>query len=150
MRPQPTGGGGAAVAAAGPGLPPNQRRLIVYVLVAIVAIVLVRGLFFHENKYEKLAREVTVGLQQNDFAAVEKYQNAETATELNRGIVGRAADQLAPLGKIKSVKEITDSKAPPRGHEFTVTFDHGTVDEKMKLDPQDKIVSFSYDVTKGT
>jgi len=147
MRSQPTGVRGPAVA--GAGMPPNQRRMIVYVLIAIVVIVLVRGLFFHENKYEKLARDVTVALQKNDLAAVEKYQNAETATEVNRGIVGRAADKLAPLGNIKRVKEITGSDAPARGHEFAVTFDHGTVDEKMRLDPQDKIVSFNYDVTKG-
>jgi hypothetical protein len=149
MRPQPTGGG-AAVGSAGAGLPPNQRRLIVYAVVAIIVIVLVRGLFFHENKYEKIARDVTVALQKNDLATVEKYQNAETATEVNRGIVGRAADKLAPLGSLKRVKEITGSNAPVRGHEFTVTFDRGTVDEKMRLDPQDKIVSFSYDVTAGS
>jgi hypothetical protein len=148
MRPQPTGVRGPAVA--GAGLPPNQRRLIVYVLVAIVVIVLVRGLFFHENKYEKIARDVTVALQKNDLAAVEKYQNAETATLVNRGIVGRAADELAPLGNIKHIKEITGSDAPPRGHEFTVTFDRGTVDERIKFDPQDKIVSFKYDLTKGS
>jgi len=147
MRPQPTGVRGPAVA--GAGLPPNQRRLIVYALVAIVVIVLVRGLFFHENKYEKIARDVTVALQKNDLAAVEKYQNAETATLVNRGIVGRAADKLAPLGNIKSVKEITGSDAPARGHEFTVTFERGAADEKIKFDPQDKIVSFNYDVTKG-
>jgi hypothetical protein len=146
MRPQPTGARGA-FASAGAGTPPNQRRLIIYVLIAIVVIVLVRGLFFHENKYEKIARELTVALQKNDLATVEKYQNAETATEVNRGIVGRAADTLAPLGTIKSVKEITGSNAPVRGHEFTVTFDRGTVDEKMRLDPQDKIVSFSYTPT---
>ena len=31
---------------------------------------------------------MTAGLELNDLAAVEKYQNAETATEVNRGIVG--------------------------------------------------------------
>jgi hypothetical protein len=138
------------MAAQRPGATSNPRQLLIVALVVVLAFLAFRGLFFHENKYEKLAREVTVALQNNDLATVEKYQNAETATMLNRGIVGRAADKLAPLGKIKSVKEVTPAGAPPRGHEFTVTFEHGVADEKMRVDPQDKIVSFNYELTKGS
>jgi hypothetical protein len=147
MRPQPTGVRGPAVA--GAGLPPNQRRLIVYVLVALVVIVLVRGLFFHENKYEKIAGGVTAALQANDLTGAEKYFNVEFAAKMNRGEVGRVADAFAPLGKIKHVKEITGSDAPARGHEFTVTFAKGTADEKIRLDPDDKIVFFTHTITKG-
>jgi len=148
MRAQPTGVRGPA--AAGPGMPPNQRRLIVYVLLAaIVLIGLLRALFFHENRYEKIASGVTAALQANDMTAAEKYFNVEFAAKMNRGEVGRVADAFAPLGKIKHVKEITGSDAPVRGHEFTVTFAKGTADEKIRLDPDDKIVFFTHTITKG-
>jgi hypothetical protein len=147
MRPQPTGVRGPAVA--GAGMPPNQRRLVVYVFVAIVIIVLVRALFFHENKYEKIASGVTAALQENNLTAAEKYFNVEFAAKMNRGEVGRVADAFAPLGKIKHVKEITGSDAPARGHEFTVTFAKGSADEKIRLDPDDKIVFFTHTITKG-
>jgi hypothetical protein len=35
-------------------------------------------------------------------------------------------------------------------HEFDLTFASGTVHEKMKLDPQDKVVRFQYDVVSST
>jgi len=143
---QPTGLRGPGVA--GAGLPPNQRRLIVYVVVAIIAIVLVRGLFFHENKYEKIADGVTKALQSNDLAGAQKYFNAESATKMDRGEVGRVADDLVPLGSLKKIKEITPADAPARGHEFTVTFAKGTVDEKIRFDPDDKIVFFKHTVAK--
>ncbi|MFN2461078.1 MAG: hypothetical protein ABR591_10385 [Candidatus Velthaea sp.] len=124
---------------------PNQRTVLIVILIALVAIFLLRGCFFHENQYEKLARDVTVALQRNDVEAVKKYQNAETATHVNRGIVGRAADRLGPLGNLKSVKETTPSGAPDRQHEFDVAFDRGRLHESMKVDPEGKIVSFRYE-----
>lgn len=123
----------------------NQRSLLIAAVAVVLVVLLFRACFVHENKYEKLARDVTVALQSNDVQAVNKYQNAETATHVNRGIVGRAADTLAPLGKIKNVKETTPSGTPDRVHEFDVQFDKGMVHEKMKVDPQDKIVSFHYE-----
>jgi hypothetical protein len=147
MRAQPTGVRGPAVAGSGSTI--KLRQVVIAALVAFVLFVVVRGLFFHENKYETIARELTVALQKNDLPAVEKYQNAETATLVNHGVVGRASDELAPLGRLKHVKETTPAGAPPRGHEFTVTFDRGAVDEKIRFDPQDKIVMFKYDVSKG-
>jgi hypothetical protein len=124
---------------------PRGRQLIIAVVVLVVIVLLVKLLGPHENKYEKLAGSVTVALQNNDLDAVRKLQNAETATDINRGIVGRAADVLAPLGKLKSVKEVTPPDAPERTHEFTVTFDRGAVRERMKVDPDFKIVRFQYE-----
>jgi hypothetical protein len=124
---------------------PRNRQL----LIALIAVVLIIGLFrtlfgHHENKYETLAHDLSAALQANDLDKVKSYQNAETATLINRGIVGRAADALAPLGKIKRVTETTPSGAPDRVHEFNVTFDKGAVTEKMKVDPDFKIVHFTY------
>jgi hypothetical protein len=125
----------------------NPRgRQIVIAIVAVLAIIALIKLFGpHENRYEKLARELTVALQSNDIDAVKKYQNAETATTITRGIVGRAADELAPLGKIKSVKELAPSGAADQTHEFTVVFDKGSVRERMKVDPDFKVVHFRYE-----
>jgi hypothetical protein len=127
------------------GSPRGRQLLLAFIAVLLVFEVL-RLLFGHrQNQYEKLAYNVTVALQNNNLDEVKKYQNAETATLINRGVVGRAADALAPLGKLKSVKETTPSGSPDRVHEFDVAFDKGTVHEKMKVDPDNKIVHFTYD-----
>ena len=124
----------------------NPRGLQLLLLLAALLLVfgIFRALRHHDNKYEQLARGVTVALQSNDVDGVKKYQNAETATLITRGIVGRAADRLAPLGKLKAVKEVTPGGAPDRTHEFDVTFERGTVHETLKVDPDYKIVHFEY------
>ncbi len=124
---------------------PRGRQIIIAVVILIVVVGLIKVFSPHENRYEKLARSLTLALQNNDLAEVQKYQNAETATTVNRGIVGRAADAIAPLGKLESVKEVTPSDAPERVHEFRVTFDKGALRERMKLDPDMKIVRFQYE-----
>lgn len=124
----------------------RQTQTIILALAVVLLVLLVRACFPGENKYEKIADGMTQALQRNDVAAVQKYQNAETATSVNRARVGHAADVLSPLGKLKRTKEATPSGAGDRVHEFDLTFDRGTVHEKMKLDPEDKVVRFQYDV----
>jgi hypothetical protein len=123
----------------------KQNQLIYVAIIVILVAIIARSLFgHHENKYEKIARDVTVALQANDVATVKKYQNAETATEVNRARVGHAADVLAPLGKLQSVKEVTAQGAAPRVHDFDLRFQRGTVHEAIRFDPEDKIVRFNY------
>jgi hypothetical protein len=124
---------------------PRGRQIMIAVIAVLAILVLIKIFKPHENRYEKLAYDVTIALQNNDVDSVKKYQNAETATLVTRGIVGRAADRLAPLGKLKSVKETTPSGSPDRVHEFDVAFDKGRVHEKIKVDPDFKIVRFEYD-----
>ena len=124
------------------GLSPQQRRLLVIVLGSLLIIIAVQMFRTHENDYEKIAHQVTVGLQNNDLKTVEKYENAETATQVNRQRVGRAADALAPLGKLRKVKE---TGGEDRTHQFELTFEKGTLQEKIKFDPDKKIVLFHYD-----
>ena len=84
----------------------NMTRLLLIAVVAIIVFGLLRGIFsHHDTAYEKLAGEMTVALQNNDLPAVEKFQNAETATHVTRGIVGHAADVFAPLGKLVRVRD---------------------------------------------
>jgi hypothetical protein len=130
--------------AAGPNS--KGRHLLLWAIGLIVVVLLLRLVFgHHENRYEKLANEVTVAIQNNDLAGVQKYQNAETATEVNRGIVGRLSDELAPLGKLERVKEATPANVPSRGHEFDLTFAKGTAHEDLRVDPDGKIVEFHVD-----
>lgn len=135
-----------ALPSSGPSAPPRSGRsrfwLTLVVIVAIAA--LLRACFAHEGTFEKIARDVTVALQHDDVATVLKYQNAETATEVNRERVGRAADALSPLGSFKGVKQ-TSVNNDTRVHDFDLRFDHGTVHETIKFDPEGKIVRFHYD-----
>ncbi|HTJ28636.1 MAG TPA: hypothetical protein VMA36_20955 [Candidatus Limnocylindria bacterium] len=125
----------------------KQNQLVYVAIMVILVAIIARSLFgHHENKYEKIARDMTVALQANDLATVKKFQNAETATEVNRARVGHAADVLGPLGKLQTVKEVTAQGAAPRVHDFDLRFKNGSVHETMKLDPEDKIVRFNYNV----
>jgi hypothetical protein len=121
-------------------------RIMVIVLVAVLGFGLLRAVFgHHETQEERIAWDVTAALQQNDLPGVEKWQNVETATQVTHGIVGRAADAFAPLGKLEKIRE-TSADAQTRVHQFDVTFDKGVVRETIKFDPSDKIVGFKYDL----
>ena len=129
-----------------PGAPQSrQRQIVIAAVIVIVLVLLVRACAPHENKYEKISREVTVALQQNNVDEVKKYQNAETATQVNRRRVGQAADFFSPLGKLKNVHETTPKDGEERVHEFRLTFDKGVALERFKVDPEDKIVRFAYE-----
>jgi hypothetical protein len=121
-------------------------RVMVSVLVAVLALGLLRVVFgHHETQEERIAWDVTVALQLNDLPGVERWQNVETGTEVSHAIVGRAADAFAPLGKLEKIRE-TGADPATRVHEFDVTFDKGVVRETIKFDPSDKIVGFKYDL----
>ena len=121
----------------------NATRLMLIAVVVIIIIGLVRGLFsHHDTAYEKIAGEMTVALQKNDLAAVDTFQNAETMTHVSHGVVGRAADLFAPLGKLERVRE---TAADGRTHQFDATFEKGVVHETIRFDPDNKVVGFKYD-----
>jgi hypothetical protein len=125
--------------------PLDARRIGVAVIVVLVVGFGLRALFgHHENTYEQIAAKVTIALQKDDVAGVKSYQNAETATQVTASRVGRGADALAPLGALKQTHE-TAANAETRVHQFDLTFEHGTVHESIKFDPNDKIVGFHYD-----
>jgi hypothetical protein len=134
----PGSGGGATVRR------PPRLGLLLAILAVVVIALLLRACVFHENTYERIARDVTVAIQHNDLDGVNKFQNAQTATTVNHERVGRAADVLAPLGAVKSVKQ-TAVDNDTRVHDFDVTFEHGKVHERIQFDPEQKIVHFGYD-----
>jgi hypothetical protein len=130
---------------AAPPPSPATRRMVLLTVVVLIVVGLVRLLFMHHTtKYEQIAGDMTLALQSNDLAGVEKFQNAETATQVTHAIVGRDADVFAPLGKLDEVRE-TAVDADRRIHQFTVTFDKATVHETIRFDPDDKVVGFQYD-----
>jgi hypothetical protein len=63
---------------------------------------------------------------------------------MGRARLGKAADDLGPLGKIKRVHEVPTTSKTPRVHEFDVTFDKGAAHEKIQFDPADKVFHFNY------
>lgn len=135
---------GGLTTTAAPPPSPRTRRLVLVVVVALIVIGIAKLFFFHESKYEAIAREMTVALQHNDLAGVQKFQNAETATQVTHAIVGRDADVFAPLGELKNAHQ-TAVDPDRRIHQFTVTFDKATVHETIRFDPDDKVIGFQYD-----
>jgi hypothetical protein len=125
---------------------PAARRgqIVALAIFVIVLVLVVRACAGGENRYERIAHRLTEAVQNNDYNAVTKLENSETAAEMGHGRLGTAADRLAPLGKIRRVKENTPPADGPRVHEFDVTFEHGSAHEKIQFDPDDKIFHFAY------
>jgi hypothetical protein len=129
-----------------PAPPRTRQRQILWAILGVLAFALVlRMCAGGENKYEKIAHELTQSIQNGDVAAVQKLENSGTAADMPRARLGAATDKFAALGKIKRVKEVTPPNDPPRVHEFDVTFDKGAVHEKIEFDPQDKVYHFRWD-----
>ena len=124
----------------------RRNQIIVFAVIIVALVLLVRACNPGPNRYEGIARGMTEALARNDVNAVKSYQNAETATDVNRARVGHAADLIAPLGRLERVHEVTPKDDPPRVHEFDLRFQSGAVHEKMKFDPENKIVRFQYDI----
>jgi hypothetical protein len=123
----------------------RQRQILWAVFAVLVVALVLRACSGGENKYEKIAHQLTEAIQNGDVAAVQKLENSGTAADMSRARLGAATDRFIALGKIERVKENTPSGDPPRVHEFDVTFAKGSVHEKIEVDPQDKIFHFRWD-----
>lgn len=123
----------------------RQNQLILLAVFVIALVVLVRACAGGENRYERDTHQLTQAIQDGNLAAAQKLMNSGTGADLSHTRFGAATDALAPLGKIRRVKENTPKNDPPRVHEFDVTFEKGTVHEKLEFDPDGKIFHFHYD-----
>ena len=123
----------------------RRNQIIALAVFVIVLVWLVRACAGGENRYERIAHQLTQAVQNNDYAAAAKLENVGTAADTPRERFGKASDTFTRLGRIRRVKENTPATDGPRVHEFDVTFDKGTVHEKIELDPQDKVFHFQYD-----
>ena len=79
---------------------------------SIAFVVLVCAAQGHENKYERIAHELTDAVQNNDFAGVTKLENRRRPPTRRTAGSGPPTDALAPLGKIRRVHE-TPRRATP-------------------------------------
>ncbi len=125
----------------------RRNQIVILAVFVIVLVLLVRACSGRENHYERIARDLTAAVQNNDYNAVAKLENPETAADMGRGRLGHAADVLSPLGKIRRVHEVATTSKTPRVHEFDVTFDKGAAHEIMQFDPTDKVFHFDYRLT---
>ena len=137
------GPGPTRTGATAPVLDARRNQIWILAVFVIVLVLLVRACSNRENTYERIAHQLTQAVQNNDYNAVAKLENAETAADMGRGRLGHAADDLAPLGKIKRVHEVPTTSKTPRVHEFDITFDKGTAHEKIQFDPNDKVFHFN-------
>lgn len=135
----------------GSRVPPTGRRpaprrasaLVPLVLGVFVVISAVRLIFFHENKYEHLAAQITRAIAANDMRPVEKDFNAIRRPQLeNRAKVGGLSDFVNAEGKLEKIKEQTVSDAKTGEHRFVATFEKGRRAEDLTVDADGKVVDF--------
>lgn len=116
-----------------------KNRLIALASVASLAL----AACAHENAYESEADKITKAVQANTFANVSSDIDPSVLKRISRVKVAEDSAILAPLGPIKSVKEVpcTDGYS---GHCLTIEFEKGTADERIALNDQKKVVEWRY------
>ena len=113
-----------------------KRTVLVLAAFAVLSLAACGG----ENRYERLADRITRAMQNNSIAPVQN--ELAKGINIDRVRVAEAADALAPLGKIESVKEV--KPCDPGVHCFIVKFQNATYREKLRLDENGKIVAWRY------
>ena len=122
---------------------PARKFAVPIVVVAIALLFGANKLLHHENRYEKLATDVTKALAANDMRPVQKEFNAITRAKLaDRGKVGTLSDFVNADGALISMKEDTPSGSDPNYHHFVATFKNGTRTEDLTVDSDGKIADF--------
>jgi len=138
------GPGPVRTGTAAPVMDARRNQIFILAVFVIVLVLLLRACSGRENRYEHIAHQLTQAVLSNDVAAVQKLETKETAADMSHQRFGQAVDAFAPLGKIESVKEVTPPNDGARVHEFDVKFSNGTVHEKIKFDPDDKVFKFAF------
>jgi hypothetical protein len=133
---------GGTPGAPGPRL--GQRSGLLPVALAVIFGALIVYYFSHrENRYEKLASDVTKAVAANDMRPVEKDFNALRRPQLeDRGKVGQLSDFVNADGTLKRVKEDTPADSKAGYHHFIAEFDKGNLSEDLTVDADGKIADF--------
>ena len=126
-----------------PGAPGRAKALLPLAL-GVLILISAFNIFTHrENRYERLARDVTQAVAANDMRPVEKEFNAIRRPQLeDRAKVGSLSDFVNADGKLQSVKEQPAPAGKPGTHLFIATFEKGQRAEDITLDSDGKIVNF--------
>ncbi len=139
-----------------PGTPfrtgaPNRAKSLVPLLLGALVLLSAFNIFSHrENRYEKLASDVTHAIAANDMRPVEKDFNAITRAKLeDRGKVGSLSDFVNADGKLEGVKEQAQPEGKPNTHLFIATFEKGRRAEDLTVDADGKIVDFHVKPLEG-
>ena len=129
-----------------PGRPlrPSRSKALLPLVLGAVVFFSAFNLFTHrENKYERLASEITRAIAANDMRPVEKDFNAIRRPQLeDHAKVGGLSDFVNVEGKLKRVREQTPADAKSGEHRFIATFDKGTRAEDLTVDAEGKVVDF--------
>ncbi len=117
-------------------------RLALTALTALAASLALAACSF-ENHYESLADQFTRAAMSDNFSPVE--------TEIAPGMrptdaqIGAMADELSHLGKLVSVKQVTQG-CEPSWYCFSVKFENALYHERLQLDDHGKVVRWQYHV----
>ncbi len=119
---------------------PKGPIVIAALIAVIIAVFLLRH---HENRYEKLASDVTRAIAANDMRPVAKEFNALRRPQLeDRAKVGGLSDFVNAEGAFKNVKEDTQGTQKPGYHHFVASFEKGKLAEDLTVDGDGKIADF--------
>jgi len=122
---------------------PSRKALLPLALGVIVIASAGNMLLHHENRYEKLATDVTKAVAANNMQPVENEFNALRRPQLDdRGKVGRLSDFVNEDGALKRIKEDTPSGSKAGYHHFIAEFQKGNRSEDLTVDSDGKIADF--------
>jgi hypothetical protein len=108
---------------------------------AVLAAVAALAACSFQNPYESEAQKFTEAVAKNDLTPVQG--DIADGIKITRVQVAEWSDELAPQGKLVSVKETTTA-CPPESHCFDVKFEKKNYVEVMRLDDKGKIKSWRY------
>ena len=122
----------------------RASRALLPLAFGIIVVVSAFNLLAHrENRYEKLATEVTKALAANDMRPVEHDFNALRRPQLeDHAKVGGLSDFVNADGALKRIKEDTPAGSKVGYHHFIATFDKGNLSEDLTVDADEKIADF--------
>jgi len=144
LPPVPPGGAPPGPPGFGAQRPKGPGAALPLILGVVVLFSAFNVLRHHENRYEKLATDVTKALEANDMRPVEREFNALRRPQLeDRAKVGALSDFVNAEGSLKSVREDREKPGAPVGyHHFTARFDKGDLSEDLTVDADGKIADF--------
>lgn len=120
----------------------NTRSLIALAFAGIA----IAGCSF-QNKYEREADKMTKAVMADNLDPVKN--DLVPNANITRSQLANWSDELNSQGKLLSIKE-QSTCAPAGYHCFAVKFEKHAYTEKLLLNDQDKIVSWTFHIANGT
>lgn len=96
-----------------------------------------------KNKNEKEADKITQAVIANNMSEVINDFDSQAKPTITHVAVARLADELGQQGKYQGLTEVQNANPGPGAHIFDVKFEKHMYTEKMVLDDDGKIRSWS-------